>query len=111
LSLLLAFATAAPEIIVVIAVFLITFFLSFFRAYYPKKWGGPMVFAEVIMIVELLVGFREYEMLNLVTRQYVYCVLVSCAMFTLGIIIVFPTTASGVLEVTLVIKEMLNIAE
>ena len=58
-----------------------------------------MVLAEVILIVELLVGYREFELINVVTRQLLYCALVGCSMYPIGLLLVFPTTASGVLEV------------
>jgi hypothetical protein len=58
-----------------------------------------MVLAMVTMTIEIIVGYRGYSLINVITPELLYSTIVGCAVYILGIIVVFPTTASVSLEV------------
>ena len=63
------------------------------------QWAIPMVLAKVVVIIEVIVGYRQYSQINQITIELLLSTIIGCAVYILGIIVVFPTTASISLEV------------
>jgi hypothetical protein len=103
-----AFNTSAPEIILALVFFLFTFIFSFVQAKWGKEWGVPMTLAKLILIIEIVVIYRDYTTLDTLTLQLLKCILIGASVYIVAILVVFPTSANISLEVLFQVETVPN---